>query len=324
MFEIKDLDIILKKVGNNLYDFSAYLNRYKNFYLNSFPILVDYWKGKDISVDPNILVEFDYLYHEYYNMIFAFQKKAKGKDIDLDYFEFVEYLNEIKNHIDYIKNLPRYLKTSINFVDIFEQPVIDYLVKEGDTLESISKMFYGDSENFGKIMDYNNLEYYDVNAIDWVGRKIKIPAHRIIKKDIPGIIDGLIGLNVLGKDINSNFSFSTIADENGNYDIENLEYEDCFEKAVKDILENIPKGSVPEFPYLGNNIKEIIGQNLGALSYSMIINSLIIAMKTEPTLSSVSVTDLKIIDDSMRIDFTFKSVLEKDYQLQYQVSTLEV
>ena len=254
-------------------------------------------------------------------MISVFQKKCKSKDIDLDYFELIEYFDEIKNHLDYIKNLPQYLKTSTNFVDVFEQPVSEYLIKDGDTLESIARIFFGDPEKYDIIMDYNNLDYYDVNSDTWIGRRIKIPTDRIITKDIPGIIDGLVGLNVLGKDINSTFAFTQEQDINGNFDIKTLEYEECFMQAISDLISKISKGTVPEFPSLGNNTLEIIGENLGALSYSMIINDLITTLRQEPTLNTVQITDVKLQDDAILIDFSFKSVLETSYVASYNSKT---
>lgn len=314
MFEIKDMDLALSKLGTNLYDFGSYLNRFKNFYENDFPKIEDYWKGKTNVIDPNILVNFDYLYNEYYNLIFAFQKKSKGV-IDLDFFELAEFFADLKSHLDYIKNLPKYLKTSTNFVDVFEQPMIEYFVKEGDTLESIATKFYGDPEKFTLIMDNNNFDYYDVNSSGWVGSKIKIPAIRILEKNILGIFDGLIGLNVLGKDMKSNFAFTTI--ENSENDIETVEYEDCFMQGISDILNNTEKGTVPEFPNVGNNVKSILGQSLGNLSYSMIINDLLISLKQEPTLKEAKVTALRIIEDKLEIDFTFVDISNGNFNSTY-------
>lgn len=311
MTDIKNLQLILDKVQTNkTFDYLSYLRRFKSFYNSDLVILVNYWKGKNIDIDPNVLIEFDYLISEYDNMIFDFQKKIKSKNIDLDFFDLAEFFSELKMYLDYIKNLPKYLKTSINFVDIFEEPVIEYLVREGDTLESIAEKFFGDKELFNFIMDYNDIKYYNVNDANWVGKKIKIPARRTIKRNVVGIIDGLIGENALGKDVKSEFGFS-------NNDIDVVEYEDCFVQGINNILFDIPKGTVPEFPVLGNSTAKIIGKNAGALSYSMIVNDLKIALKQEPALDFIKITGMSLVDDALKINFTFKSVLGTTHKIDY-------
>lgn len=316
MYEIKNMDYVLEKLGTNIYDFRSYLNKFKKFYEEDFIKLEDYWKGKTNIIDPNVLINFDYLYNEYFNLIFAFQRKTKG-EIDLDFFELAEFFSDLKSHLDYIKNLPKYLKTSVNFVDVFEQPMIEYIVKDGDTLENIANKFYGDQEKFHLIMDYNNFDYYDVNTEGWIGRKIKIPAMRVLEKNILGIFDGLIGQNVLGKDIKSEFNFNSV--DNENFDIQTVEFEECFQQGIMDIISEIEKGTVPEFPNIGNNIKTILGQNLGNLSYSMIINDLLISLKQEPTLKEVKITSLKIVEDKLEIEFSFINVLNGGFNFVYKV-----
>lgn len=304
--------LISEKVGNEYYNFSGYLLRYKNFCLEKLPKLVEYWKGNSSMIESDIIIEFNYLYQEYDNMIFAYELKLNSKTVDLDFFEISEFLGNIKMFLDYIKNLPKYLKTSINFVDIFEQPVVDYFVKQGDTLESIAKEFYDDPEFYEYIMDYNGLNYYDVDSATWIGKKIKIPAKRIITKDVYGIVDGLVGKNVLGKDIDSSFHFDS-------EDIAVLIEEECFKKALEDILMEIPKGTVPEFPNVGNNVADILGKDAGLLKYNMIIRDLIKAVKHEPALDEINITNVGIKEDALFIDFEFTSVLGTTQRLTYSV-----
>lgn len=293
---------VLQKIQlGSTYDFQDYIERFNLFYRNYFIKLVNYWKFIDKELEPSVLIEFNQLYNDFLTMQDAFERRVDGSEYDLDFFDFAEYLADIKMSLDIIKNLPKYLKTSSNDIDKFEEPVIEYLVKQGDTLEKISKRFYGDSEYFGYIMDYNNIRYTEVNASDWIGRKIKIPARRIIQKDIEGIIDGLIGDNVLGKDIKSEFTF--VSD-----DIETVEYEDCAMQTVIDFITSIEKGTVPEFPQVGNISKKIIGRGYGAMSLSFLINDYMTLFKLDPTIEVFTVTDVKLQDDALLIDFTFRTI----------------
>lgn len=294
-------EVLQKIQSGSTFDFEDYIERFNNFYKNYFNELVLFWKTLSKEIEPKVLIEFDELFNEFDIMQDAFEKRVKGNVNDLDFFEFAEYLADIKLSLDLIKNLPKYLKTSSNFVDKFEEPVIEYLIRQGDTLESISKKFYGSSEFFGFIMDYNDIRYTEVNDSSWIGRKIKIPAKRIIQRDIDGILDGLIGNNVLGKDIKSIFSF---VDD----DIQTVEYEDCVIQTVEDILTKMEKGSIPEFPQVGNVTKNIIGKGFGGLSLSFIVNDYEALFKLEPTIEYFSVTNIELLDDALLIDFSFKTI----------------
>ncbi len=296
------LDILDKMQKGMSYDIISYITRFNNFYNSSFNTLVSYWKSTNGTIDPSIITEFEYLYNSYNNVINAFQQKTNAGVNDLDYFDFAEYLADIKQALGIIKNLPKYLKTSTNYVDVFQDPVINYFVNEGDTLESIAQKFYGDSEMFGLIMDYNGLSYTDVNSSTWIGLLIYIPAKRTLVSNVEGIIDGLIGLNVLGRDINSTFAIV-------NNDIATVDFEDCFMQSVNNLVANIPLNSIPEYPNIGSISSKIIGSDLGSLSLPMVINEITSNMRLDSTISSFTVNNIVIQDDAMLIYYSVKSIL---------------
>ena len=305
------INIINEKIGNNFFNFQDYLNRYNNFYNNDFQEFVNYWKGNSEQVDIKSLIEFEYLYNNYSNLMIAFQNKCKSKTVDLDFFDVADFFSDLGDNLQYIKNLPKYLKTSINFIDIFQQPVINYFVKDGDTLESIAKKFFNDPEQYSMILDYNNLDYFSVNVPGWIGSIIKIPAIRTIKGDVVGIIDGLVGENVLGKDIDTNFYFDTISDPNFQ-DIGTLEFEDCFLQSIENLLV-IGKGTIPENPQLGNTFADILGRNLGSLSYTLINNDFMQISKQESTLLYLKINKIELLSDAIKLEFSFKSILDINY-----------
>ena len=303
---IPQLDVLDKIQTGMSFDIISYITRYNNFFNNSFSTLVNYWKNNNSTINPSIIIEFEYLYNGYNNVINAFKQKTNSGINDLDYFYFANYLSDLKQSLDIIKNLPKYLKTSINFVDVFQDPVITYFVQEGDTLETIAQKFYGDSEQFGLIMNYNNFDYIIVNSINWIGMQIYIPAKRTLSKDVNGIIDGLVGQNILGCDINSNFAFI-------NDDIDTVAYQDCFTQSVLNMLTAIPLGSIPEFPMLGDIIPKIIGSDLGSLGFPMIVNEITSNMRLDTTIDTFNINNLTVNEDMILIDFTVKSILGSQY-----------
>lgn len=305
-----DLSFLNKK-GN--YNFKNYFERYQKFFVENYNSLITYWKNFETEIDFKILEEFDYLYKEYDNMIVSFQQLLNNEADNINYFNIAELLADMKSNLDYVKNLPKWLKTSDNYVDVFEEPYINYVVKQGDTLENISEKFYGNSEDFYFIMSYNNIRYNDVDAKDWIGKIIKIPARKKLIKDVESVFDALIGEKILGKDINKNFNFQ-------DNDISNVEYDDCFQQAIQILLQECPRTAIPEFPKIGNNTYFIIGSNLGDLSFPMLKNDLESLMKIESTLKDFKITNMKIEEDSLRIEFSFESILGEVFFDSYVIN----
>ena len=117
------IDILKDKTS---YDFESYITRIQTFWNDDFNKLVSYWKNNSSVLEPQVLFNFQNLYNEYEVVISSFQKASSGEDYNIEYFDFVEYLSDIKMMLDSIKNLPKFLKTSSNFIDVFEEPVIEY------------------------------------------------------------------------------------------------------------------------------------------------------------------------------------------------------
>jgi len=296
------IDILKDKTS---YDFESYITRIQTFWNDDFNKLVSYWKNNSSVLEPQVLFNFQNLYNEYEVVISSFQKASSGEDYNIEYFDFVEYLSDIKMMLDSIKNLPKFLKTSSNFIDVFEEPVIEYFVSQGDTIESIAKKYYGDQEQFGFILDYNNLMYFDVNDSSWVGTKIKIPFRRTLKKDVKTVVDGLIGDDILGKDLDSSFVFSS-------NDLVTVSGESCLKKSVENLL-SLEKGSIPENTNIGLMSKNIIGQGLGNLSYIMIVNDFENLMMNEETIDFTKIINIEFNEDSLNIDFSFTAINGKEY-----------
>jgi nucleoid-associated protein YgaU len=58
--------------------------------------------------------------------------------------------------------------------------LVEYVVREGDRLDSIAALFFGDPKKYWLILDANPDEL-DPLALLTVGRRIQIPANRIVK-----------------------------------------------------------------------------------------------------------------------------------------------
>lgn len=303
----KNLLIQLKKVTG--YDFEEYINSFQDFIDNGYPEFIRFWSTLKGTIDPVLIEDFRKLKNGYKDLYNNFLK-ARKKMQNIDIHEFSEYIGNLDLSLKVIDDLPKYLGTSTDKVDIFNFPSSFYTVKQGDTLETISYKFSGSTENFNQIMDLNNLEYTDVNAVGWVGRILKIPFNLEIQNNrIDGILDGAVGNNILGKDVKATIQIV-------NDDLLTVEFDDCFKQGMEILTGKIKYGSIPEFPQYGYIVDEILGKDLGALKENLIANELYKILKTDTTLKEANITDITFEEDYIIITFDIVSRSEEAISLR--------
>ena len=300
---------------NNLFSFDlkGFIEDYNDFYINEYPDLLNYWKQRNGILKKDAIEKFNELNNRIYLIKSSFNK-IKKEDDSLDAFEIIQVIDDIKTTLDTIKILPRYLGTSSNNVDVVEEPVVDYLIRQGDTLEIISKKFYNNPDDFDKIVDYNNIRYYEVNDSNWVGKRIKVPLKSLVEQISDEIIDVHSGESILGKDIDNDITLT-------NNDLDVVTSFSCFKQGVLSLLDS-PKGSIPEDLSLGHLLGQINGKNLGKLSFPMIGKELKELLSIEPSIKSSKITNIEIIDDAVYVDFTFESKLDNTFDIDYNLNKI--
>ena len=75
----------------------------------------------------------------------------------------------------------------------------------------------------------------------------------------------------------------------------------------------IGKGTIPENPQLGNTFADILGRNLGSLSYTLINNDFMQISKQESTLLYLKINKIELLSDAIKLEFSFKSILDVNY-----------
>jgi hypothetical protein len=293
----------------SFFDFYNYLDRYNAFFAGqNLSLMISYWNKKIDSIEPQILKDFNWLFENYEPLSSELKRHVSTvRDYNYELFDLTNLFSDIQMNLQNIKKLPQYMRVSNNNVDVTSMPVVGYFVQGGDTLESISFDFFGDTKFASDISAYNHIHYYDVGNSSWIGRFLKVPLFKnSLTQKIDNIVDGQINKNILGKDIDRNFSFNSSGD-----DIRTVEYEDCFLQFINILLKDSDKGTIPEFPSLGCSLSGIIGRNLGALSINSIKNEIISLAQTETTLKEMFFRSIKVVDDAVFLDIDFQNVLGK-------------
>jgi hypothetical protein len=303
-----------KKSG---FDFQLLSDNFKTFMKTDFPAIILYWKqGNSALLDEKSFIRFNDLKKQYENAFREFNR-IKNKNNLYDEFEISEFLSEIEMLLKYTELIPKYLGVSTNKVDVFEDQTIEYFVHQDDTIEKISQMFYGNPEQYDKIISYNNIKYYEIGDINWIGRKLKIPLQNRVEGKVDGIYDVQIGDNIFGKDIAIDFGF-----KDGDIEVKNGI--DCFNQAIQILLEDCYKGSIPENQQIGSELPSIIGKTLGDFSLVFFKNDLEKLFSNEITVKSFFIEDIKVVEDALILSIKIIAINGNSYIFTYDKKDFDI
>ena len=131
------------------FDLIDFLNRCNAFFTSTnLQGFISFWSGQSQNIDITALQQFEQLYTDYFTVADQIGNAIPTLiDVNTDDFDFIDFIFSLKANLDYVQNLPKYLRTSTDCINVFETAKVTYYVADGDTAESISLKFYGDTEH---------------------------------------------------------------------------------------------------------------------------------------------------------------------------------
>jgi len=128
---------------------------------------------------------------------------------------------------------------------------------------------------------------------------------------LASVVDNLEGNKVYGKDIDNNFQFL-------NDDISVLTPEKTIVQAA-DVLLDLMKGDIPEFPQLGKTPDVAVGTNIGLINIVFLKSDIAEVFSSDDTFTNILITDVKTKGDSLFVSVSIESfrnkLIEKDLKL---------
>ena len=248
---------LLEKVKSktNL-NFQPILSRLESFIENDYQILVDYFTGKKTLNNPSVFHKLDKIILDF-NTIHSSLFNYRRTLYNTEYISFMERLEDLKVQMDYLRNLNRWLRSSLSLNSIsYNSPQRDYLLGEGDTLERISRGVLrreNFQDNWFDLALSNSLLEEDYTGEG--GELLRIPAKQTLglSYNIESVVDVIVEKSCYGKDIQSRFEFTE-------EDLLILSYNSTIEQAVE-ILITLRKGDNLDSPGLGIQEEMFIGSN---------------------------------------------------------------
>jgi len=297
-----DSKVILKfkKVAN--YPIDQFLIESKSFFEVDFPKMVDFFGGKADFLDKKHLKKLKDLLNESAKLenIFILRKKLMTTS---DFWELLDLFEDVKTKLETANNISKYLRSSIIANKNKAGLVVDYTLASEQTLENVSRTFLNQNSfenDWTNIAIENNLKEVDYDIKGDTTVKVR---RRVFQNDlVTSMIDNTIGEKIYGKDIYKVFTY----EEN---DLKSLGYKETAFQST-DILAELEKGDIPEFPGIGLNMSFYKGINLSQLNYPSITRELKNNFSTDDLFKDFEIKSLKTMEDNILIEFKVSTKYE--------------
>lgn len=217
----------------------------------------------------------------------------------IDHWEFVSFLDDIKNTLDTIDNTAKWTgsnKTRNNWRSISIQS--NHTLNQHETLEDVVDNNYGgDYQNdWTKLSIENNLYEKDYSVEGGNNLLITQNINNSPKYFVTSVVDSLINENLYGLDLNRKITFQ-------NDDLLVANYNETVRQSVT-ILAGLKRGDIPEYPMLGIDPQLGIGNNVGMLVYSSITRQLEDTFSSDDTLANFNIIDISYENTNLTIDYS--------------------
>lgn len=302
--------IVLEFEKVTKYPLVQFLVKYRNFMLNSYPVINSYFSGQIDSIDNSHLVLLRELTSDCKDVSAQFKNFA-NKFSTCGYWELMDYIDELNTNIEKINKLPKFRRTSITKRGY--QPYIQVTSTVGGyrTMEDVAnsiKQINKDNSNWIDLMLGN-----DMNEDDWeIDELTAISAlvNNQIDIVVTTILDQPIGDRIYGKDIARKITFKS-------NDLLTVEFQANVEQKCNILLE-LNRGDVPENMLFGKNDKLITGVNTKTFAYPELVSDIQNNFLQNDLFEYANVTDFSYENGSMTVTVEIKT--KYDYKTEKKIT----
>jgi len=277
------------------YDIGEFFNNYTLFVESFYPDIVDYYNGAESNQDAFNF--YDFLVNETSKIEPLIDQFGENFN-STDFWDLNNLFSEIQIKLSTINSLGRWLRSS-RTNRYSDNVKIDYIQKQNETIESISKKSgINDRNNWANIALNNQTIEEDYTNIGGVLFKIDLPNG--VAFGINNIVDNLIGDNLSGKDIFEKVEIQSDGDLNV------ISGKEAVQQTFKTILGTI-QGSIPEFPEDGVP-SFIYGSNENIIQYPVILRSFLNIIRKDQRFISFELLDINKREDNISIEFQSETI----------------
>lgn len=278
------------------FDFKKFATEVSDFFRFEMPQIVSFYLGTTKYIDKQRINNLNALYEKSLVLTGVFRDYKRTMST-CDYWALLDIAEDIKTHLKYSQNIPKYLRSSYIKGKISAGYVFNYTTSNQQTLEDVARDVLGKN-------DFNNsgwtsiAKMNDLREVDWDisgGTDLELLDNGFQASLVTSMIDYTIGDRVYGKDIPTLMKFE-------NDDLQVLGYKDTAYQTV-DILSKVAKRDIPEFPSMGINAQFWKGVNISQMNFPLIKRELESNFKSDDLFKDFKVLKIDYIEGDIFIKF---------------------
>ena len=220
-----------------------------------------------------------------------------------DLWGLLDMIDTIRLELETLKTLPAYYRTGTDASNQnIQTPVRTIRANKHQSIESLAQNELDNADKVNTLLEFNQLDYNDVQGDKWDGKEINIPdsdrfsdAHQNNM-----VLDKHTGDRILGRDLSNQLTTA-------NGDVKVLKTTDTFFQAIDNIIRT-PYGSVIDSPQWGSRAPNTIGDSMGNMKKDISGIEIARAIQTDPRVNSVS--DVKVTQDrdTYRVNYKVQAI----------------
>lgn len=298
-------DIIVEFQNTTKYPILEFLQRYRDFMLNDYEAIRQYFNGETDGVANSSLAELKWLTVQCRDVMATFKNFA-NKFSSCGYWELMDYLDGLNDTIEKINKLPKFLRTSLSKRGYTPSVQVRTTVGASRTVEDVASAVNGinqDNTSWVDIMLGN-----DMDESDWEIDKLsglEVFVNNTQKVVVTTVLDQPIGERVYGIDIDRKI---TIAEG----DLAVVKYKDNVEQKCVILLE-LNRGDVPEDRLFGKNVF-FLNNSIKSMSYSQIAEEVKNTFLQNDLFESVILTKMAFENGDLHMTFSIQT--KYDYETE--------
>lgn len=288
-------DILNIDIRQYLTDCVSFINRYNQ-------VMISYM-ADGTKYPRDAYVEMDNLITRYDNIARSI-KINRNQLSGLIMFEVLDQVESMRSVLRSFENYSRWQRSSIVNGRFVNSAEIVYVLRQNQTLESLSREIGFSSGETGALnLAYRNkISERSYSMEGGLTFKFSYQNEKSIRLDT--VIDHMTGDNLLGKDICKKLQF--IDD-----DLLAMSPKDTFDQTCG-ILIGLTKNANPEFPDQGFSKEALTNRNVLNNMLPTFIRQMYSIVSNDDTIQSFSITNTSVEGDALRIDMNFYSYLSTE------------
>lgn len=292
------------------YRLSPFLNSWVDFIDSHYQYFIDYFKGVTNKLPQEATDAFTVLFRRKLKLEDSMANTSDNLD-RMDFWNLLDYLDEINGKISYIASLSKFLRTAKYEGFNEDSLTIEYVATDYDTPESIAaRRRANPNDSWVDIYIKNNILETDYRA-EQGGYNLRLGKRELKNLFLNTVIDNLVGDKLYGIDVYQEFIFE-------DDDLKVAPPRETFVQSVK-ILMELGKGDIPEYPELGLNKAVQIGSNLGLVSTPFIVRDLKETFASDDTMVNFTIDDVSIEASAIFLEFQVESFYNLTYKDSLQI-----